>query len=248
MASYRKMSAMLAVLCMLVMTAPTGRYAALVTPAAAEQRDGDVQIKPEQLNNEILQKLDRVYQQLSGAPDTKMSWVRVSSGPDGLYFLSDEEGNQAQVKGETGEVSMAVLHTKAEQVCEALRSAAAKAVKEIEPAWNGAFDQAHRTYYKDREVFTTLSGDSLQVTLDGGNVSGINFTCSYANMPQAVKEGGERLLQVLGNKSFSIKKAVMYSSHNKLEWRLEAKNNSNKKSILISLNAVTGEVNGYHQF
>ncbi|WGU96678.1 hypothetical protein QJQ58_10735 [Paenibacillus dendritiformis] len=248
MASYQKMSAVLAVLCMLVMVSPAGQYADLVKPAAAEQRDRDVQIKLEQLDKEILRKVDSVYQELSGSPNTRMSWESVSEGPNGLYLLTDKEGNQAQVKRETGEVSMAVLYLKAEQVGEALRSAAAKAVKEIEPAWSGAFDQAQRTYHNDREVFTTLNGDSLSVTLDGGNVSGINFTCTYANMPQAVKEGAERLLQVLGNKSFSIQKAVMYSSQNKLEWRLEAKNNSNKKSILILLNAVTGEVDGYPQF
>lgn len=49
MASYQKMSAVMAVLCMLVITSPAGQFAALVTPAAAEQSDRDVQIKPEQL-------------------------------------------------------------------------------------------------------------------------------------------------------------------------------------------------------
>jgi hypothetical protein len=248
MASYQKMSAVLAVLCMLVITSPAGQYAALVTPAAAEQSDWDVQIKPEQLDKEILKKLDCLYQELSGSPDTKMSWKRVSEGPNGLYVLTDEAGNYAQVKRETGEVFMAVLYMKAEQVGEALRIAAAKALRELDPSWNGAFDQAQRSYHKERDVFTSLSGDSFSVTFEGGNVTGIDVTCSYANMPQAVKEGAERLLQVLSNKSYSIKKAVMYSLQNKLEWRLEAMNNSNKERILISLNAVTGELDGYHPF
>lgn len=147
------------------------------------------------------------------------------------------------MKGETGEVSMAVLHMKGEQVGEALRSAAVKAVKELEPAWkNVTFNHAQRTYHTDREVYTSLSGDSFSVTFDGGDVSSIQLTYSYANMPQAVKAGADHLLKVLGNQSFSVKKAVMYSSQNKLEWRLEARNNSTKKSVLISISAVAGEV------
>lgn len=105
MASYQKMSAVLAVLCMLVITSPAGQFAALVTPAAAEQSDRDVQIKPEQLDKEILKKLDCVYQELSGSPDRNMSWESVSEGPNGLYVLTDEAGNYAQVKRETGKYS-----------------------------------------------------------------------------------------------------------------------------------------------
>lgn len=237
MASYRKMSPMLAILCMLIATSPAGGYAALVAPAAADQRGADVEIKPEQLDKGILKKLDRLFQELAGSAETKMSWTSVSLGPDGLYFLSDAEGNQAQVTGQAGEVSMAILHMKAEQVGEAFRSAAAQAVKELDPAQNVTFNHAQRTCRTGRKVVTSLGGNAYSVTFDGGDVSSINLTYSYANMPQAVKAGTQRLLRVLGNQTFCVEKAVMYSAQNKLEWRLEARNNSTKKRVLISINA-----------
>lgn len=243
MKSHQKMIAVLSVLSMVLMASPTGLEVAQAKQAVTQ---GDGVIKPEQLDQEIFNKLDRVYQELSGSPDMKMKWEQINEGPDD-YFLSDAEGNQAQIKRKTGEVHHADWNTKVEQVDEALRTAATTAVKEMDPSLDVSFDKARRIYQKDGGMYTSLTGSHIWVTLKQEKVSSILLKYNYTQVPQAVKKTAEQLLQALDAKSLSFHEVTLNGTPNKSTWSLTARDNSNQKRVTVSVNGQTCKPTGYYQ-
>ncbi|MCY9527899.1 hypothetical protein M5X04_00910 [Paenibacillus alvei] len=244
MMSYKKMIAVLSVSSMLIIASPISMEAAQ-SKQEVKQENGI--LKPEQIDKEILENLDAVYQELSGNSDLKMTWERITESPNNLYFFMGKDGNQAQVNQKTGEVQRATWFAKADQGNESLRTAAITAVKELDSSWNVSFNKVQRTFEKDTEtLFTSFTGNNIWVSLDNDKVMSINLTYDYSKAPAKVKKGAEQVLQALDAKSFSIKEGTLNKAKDKSSWQFTAYK-SKEKRIIIDVNGETGKATKFNQ-
>ncbi|NEZ44295.1 hypothetical protein [Paenibacillus alvei] len=249
MMMYNKMIAVLSITSLMFMSMPVSLEAA-PTQAKQEAQQENGTLKLDQIDQEILDKLDKIYQELSGSPELQMTWERINTGPDGLYFFMDGDGNQAQVKPQNGEVRMAHWFAKASQAEESQRLAAASAVKALDPSWSVSFDNVQRSYNGENGksvYYTYLSGRNIGVSLEENKTVSIKLTYDYAKVPQNIRQGTTQLLQALDAKTFTIKDGTWYVGQQQSSWKFTAYDKSNKKRVLFDVDGKTGKATGYHQ-